>query len=127
MVPEQRHLLFKRLLRVDHPVDPVRLGRIDLPMLLDVHPVPVDHVVIQLRLVLRVQELLDRRLVPLLERRLKLLAPSPEASATEEVRHQLKICELTYLGTTNRHTRTSLANAGAKSAAHHLGTRAGLV
>ena len=54
----------------------------------------------------------DRRLVSLLERRLDLLAPGAEAGASEQVRHQLKIGELSDVGTTNRHTRTSFANAG---------------
>jgi hypothetical protein len=58
------------------------------------------------------EEILNGRLVPLRERSLKLLAAGSEAGAPEKVRHQLQIGELLYIGTTNRHTTTSFANAG---------------
>jgi hypothetical protein len=68
--------------------------------------------VIELGLILGVQKLLNGSLVPLFDSRFKLIACGAKASAPVQVRYLLKLRELLDVGTANRHTRTSLANAG---------------
>jgi hypothetical protein len=88
-VPEQRHLLLERPAGVDHPVQPVGLVDVDLSGLFDVRVEAVEQVEVDVRLALRVQELLDGRLVPLRQGGLDLVAGGPEAGPPEQVRHQL--------------------------------------
>ena len=89
VVPEQRHLLFERALRVDHPPDPAPVPRrrvVDVGA--QVRVVAGKDVLVQVRHPLGVDQLLDHLFVRPRRVRLKLVARCPESGPPQQMGHQ---------------------------------------
>ena len=88
VVPEQRHLLFQRSLGGDHPVQPVGLsGSGRTAGHLSNRVIPVQGVLVDRWLALRVKQHLDCLLIPNLTVALDILTGSAKSGATHQVRH----------------------------------------
>ena len=110
VMPEEREFFLERATRVDHPVHPERLRRIELARLFHVGVVAEYQVFLEFGGRLRVEQLLDSSLVSLRLGGFELIACSAEACATEQVADELDAREALYLRTAKRdcHTRVPL-------------------
>ena len=91
VMPEQRHLLLQRPRGVEHPVHPVGLDVQADERALRLREVAVQLVHVEFGLRLRVQELLDGRVVALFDESFELVASCAEAGATHQVGHQSEV------------------------------------
>ena len=87
-VPEERNLLLQRTPRADHPVEPVCGRPVQVPHLALVRVVAPDDVVRHILRVARMEELFDRRLVPLGRVLLQLVPGGAEPCPAQQVSHQ---------------------------------------
>ena len=89
MVPEQRHLLFQRPLGSYHPIQPVGLsGRCRASGHLSNRMVPIQGVLIDRWLAVRVKQHFHCLLIPNLAIALNLVTSCAETGSTHQVRHQ---------------------------------------
>ena len=88
LVPEEADLLLEGALGVDHAIEPVDRGVVDLRRALGVGVVPVQQVLIDLGLLVGVEEPLDGRVVPVVGPALDFVAACAEPGAPQEVCHQ---------------------------------------
>ena len=87
MVPEERDLLFQRAFAVDHAVDP----RADVDLRSFAAEVALQDILVGGRAALRLHQILDDLVVPLLGVRLQLLSACAKAGPAQQVGNQAQI------------------------------------